>query len=151
MQVLDYLIKNAKIFKDNSVKDIGIANGKIVQIKDKIECEAKETIDANNMLLAPSFVDSHTHLDKALSAKELKAAGLLDAIRQATEFQHSLPLNEVKKNVKKRVSTVLEREAMHGSCAVKSHVLADDIWKLEALFALNELKEEHKENLTYLF
>lgn len=49
------------------------------------------------------------------------------------------------------VPSISEWEAMHGSCAVKSHVLADDIWKLEALFALNELKEEHKGKLTYLF
>lgn len=147
MQVLDYLIKNAKIFKQNETKDIGISNGKISIIKEKLENEATNVIDANNMLLAPSFVDSHTHLDKALSSKELNANGLLDAINQATEFQRSLSLNEVKNNVKERASKVIEWEAENGSCAIKSHVLADDIWKMEALFALNELKEEFKEKI----
>ena len=43
--------------------DIGVANGKIVRIADKIKDEAGRVLDARGMLVMPGGVDIHTHLD----------------------------------------------------------------------------------------
>ena len=43
--------------------DVAIKDGKIVAIAEKIEGEAKKTIDARGRIVTPGFVDIHTHYD----------------------------------------------------------------------------------------
>ncbi|MDQ1380299.1 MAG: hypothetical protein QOJ71_1018 [Actinomycetota bacterium] len=45
--------------------DVGIRDGRVVEIG-KIKDEAAETIDAGGMIVAPGFVDPHTHYDAQL-------------------------------------------------------------------------------------
>ena len=42
--------------------DVGIRNGKMVDIG-KLKGDAKRTIDAKSQVVAPGFIDSHTHFD----------------------------------------------------------------------------------------
>src|SRR4051812_7441770 len=62
----DLLIKNGRVVDGSGSPafkaDIGIRNGKIVEIG-KLGGDAKRTIDANNLVVAPGFIDSHTHFD----------------------------------------------------------------------------------------
>src|SRR5689334_19593662 len=46
--------------------DIGIANGRIVAIGDLGSATAGRTIDATGKIVAPGFIDSHTHDDSAV-------------------------------------------------------------------------------------
>jgi len=68
----DYLIRNAKIIDGSSTPwftgDVGICGEKIsfVGKSGEEDCEnAKKIIDAGGRVLAPGFIDSHTHLDLA--------------------------------------------------------------------------------------
>jgi N-acyl-D-amino-acid deacylase len=46
--------------------DIGIAAGRIVAIGDLAGRSARQTLDATGRIVAPGFIDSHTHDDQAL-------------------------------------------------------------------------------------
>ena len=46
--------------------DVGIARGRIAAIGDLRGRSARETIDATGRIVAPGFIDSHTHDDQAL-------------------------------------------------------------------------------------
>jgi len=47
--------------------DIGIKNQKIVAIKDRIAAgEAKKIIEASGLIVAPGFIDIHTHADREI-------------------------------------------------------------------------------------
>ncbi len=64
---LDLLIRGGTVI-DGSGKaafsaDIGIRNGLIVGIGDLSKSQARETIDAAGLIVAPGFIDVHTHAD----------------------------------------------------------------------------------------
>ena len=65
----DILIKNGKIIDGSGnnwyYSDLAIKNGKIVQIAREIKSgTAKKIIDAKGMIVAPGFIDVHTHLEE---------------------------------------------------------------------------------------
>ncbi len=60
------LIKNGRVVDPSSgtdeTMDILIDKGKIVDLKAKIESENAQVIDASRLVVAPGFIDMHTHL-----------------------------------------------------------------------------------------
>ncbi len=66
--MFDILIKNGTIvdgLRNKPYKSsIGIKNGRIVKISSNLkEEDAREIIDAENLVVAPGFIDIHTHSD----------------------------------------------------------------------------------------
>ena len=62
----DLLIKNGTVVDGTGAPqyraDVAVANGKIAEIG-KITEGAKKTVDASDLIVAPGFVDPHTHYD----------------------------------------------------------------------------------------
>lgn len=69
-QRLDIFIKGGRIVDGSGnpwyVGNIGIRNGKIVLIDRRIEAAAKRTINAKGLVIAPGFIDIHSHSDYKL-------------------------------------------------------------------------------------
>jgi len=63
---LDLLIRNGTIIDGSGTAryrgDVGIQNGQIVEIG-RIRSVAARTIDADGLIVAPGFIDGHTHMD----------------------------------------------------------------------------------------
>jgi len=70
LKEFDTLIINATVFdgsgKAANYESVGIVNDKIVAIGDITEYKAKQVIDATGLVLAPGFIDVHTHDDLEL-------------------------------------------------------------------------------------
>ncbi|MBS9524558.1 D-aminoacylase [Litoribacter ruber] len=71
-QDLDILIKGAKVYDGTNspgkVKDVGVRDGQIVFVgKAKAGFAASREIEAEGMILAPGFIDPHTHVEGDLS------------------------------------------------------------------------------------
>jgi len=62
----DLLIKNGRVIDGSGMPaflgDVGIRKGKIVEIG-RLRGDAARTIDANGLVVAPGFIDSHCHFD----------------------------------------------------------------------------------------
>ena len=70
--MLDFLIKNAKIIDGSGapayVGCVGVKEGKLVLSGDM--SAAREVIDAAGRVLAPGFIDSHSHSDMILGSRD---------------------------------------------------------------------------------
>ena len=65
--MLDIVSKNGTVIDGTGAAprqaDIAIQSGKIVEVRPNIDAEAAETIDATDRVVAPGWVDVHTHYD----------------------------------------------------------------------------------------
>jgi len=80
------LIKNGRVIDPASrideTLDILIYKGKIVELKAKIKTEAAKVIDASKLVVAPGFIDMHTHLrEPGQEDKETIKTGSLAAAK----------------------------------------------------------------------
>jgi N-acyl-D-aspartate/D-glutamate deacylase len=68
--MLDILIRNGRIVDGSGLPafagDVGIANGRLVRVGGQLGGEARRTIDAGGRVVAPGFIDPHTHFDAQL-------------------------------------------------------------------------------------
>ena len=64
--MIDVLVRNGSVVDGTGAParraDVGIANGNIAEIG-KLAGSAKRTIDASGLVVAPGFIDPHTHYD----------------------------------------------------------------------------------------
>lgn len=76
-QEFDILIKNAQVLDGTGqpaqALDIGILDGKILEVRENIPAMAREVIDAKGLIVAPGFIDIHTHLDPILRLSDCES------------------------------------------------------------------------------
>lgn len=80
------LIKNGRVVdpasQTDETLDILIDKGKIAAVKPKIEIKGQKIIDASRLVVAPGFIDMHTHLrDPGQEDKETIRSGSLAAAK----------------------------------------------------------------------
>lgn len=81
---MNLLIKNANIISNNKnfIGDVYIENGKISEFGSNLEKIDIKTIDANGLVLMPSFIDTHAHFrEPGLEWKEDIKTGSKAALR----------------------------------------------------------------------
>ncbi|HBB93066.1 MAG TPA: hypothetical protein DC042_15475 [Bacteroidales bacterium] len=86
MTELDLLITNARVIdgtgKPAFTAEIGIYGDQIIWVSEHITMKAKKTLDAAGRVVAPGFIDIHTHCDEGLDQKATH--GNLNYLMQGT-------------------------------------------------------------------
>ncbi|NRA19490.1 MAG: amidohydrolase family protein [Oceanospirillaceae bacterium] len=141
--MLDLLIKNVNLANGKKAQDIGIIDGKITEIATNIITPARKTLQGNGHLASAPFVDSHFHMDSALSLGQprLNQSGtLLEGIKIWGELKPSLTVDAIKA----RALELCRWSIARGTLAIRSHVdISDD--RLLAVEALLEVREQMRD------
>jgi len=126
--------------------DVGIVADKIVAIAPHLPNSASLELSAQGQLISPPFVESHIHLDSALTAGEPRwneSGTLFEGIEIWAERKLSLTLEDVKF----RAIAALKLQAAQGVLFVRSHVDVSEP-NLVALKGLLEVREAVQDWIT---
>lgn len=137
--MLDLVIRNARLREDGPCVDIGISEGKFAEIAAGLSAPARETIDAMSCFVTPPFVESHIHLDTALTAGEPRwneSGTLFEGIERWSERKTMLTEDDVVR----RATKAIEWEVAHGVLHIRSHVDVCDP-RLTAMRAMIKVKQ----------
>ena len=136
--MIDLLLRNARVAGQDTLTDLGVADGRIVAVTDG--ADAAETIDLAGRLVTPPLVEPHIHLDAVLTVGEPRpneSGSLFEAIAVWADRVKDLTYEDVQS----RVRQVLRWQFACGVQHVRSHVDVCDP-ELRALRALVDLREE---------
>ena len=65
--MLDLLIVNAAVPDGRTGLSVAVQDGRVAEVTPGLVAPARETVDAQGLLLSPPFVDAHFHMDATLS------------------------------------------------------------------------------------
>ena len=138
----DLLIRNATLPDGRTGIDVLVAGGHIVNVSQRIDAAAGETVDAQGRLLAPPFVDAHFHMDATLSyglPRVNRSGTLLEGIALWDELKPLLTQDAIVE----RALAYCDWAVAKGLLAIRSHVDVCDP-RLLAVEALLHVKERVK-------
>ncbi len=140
--MIDLIVRGVNLPDGRKNCDIAMANGRIESVAPNIDTPAKNEIDARGRLATPPFVDSHFHLDAALTYGQPRinqSGTLLEGIALWGELKPHLTIEAIKARAEKLCRWAIAR----GTLAIRSHVdIGDD--RLLAVQALLEVRQQFK-------
>ncbi len=148
---MDILIKNARLRKQEELRDIAVTGGKIEKIAAGIEGPAGTEIDAGGRLVTESFLNAHLHLCKVYTLQMMSEDALKDyhnegmgkamtAIEAAAKVKENYDEKWILPNVRKAVKLA----ALNGTTHIRALADVDNQAKLEGIKALLQAREEFK-------
>jgi len=151
----DLLIRNARTrFSKGKTLEIGIRDGRILKIGQKLGSDAKKKIDAGGKLVTESFINGHLHLCKvytlsmvgmdALSSYTTGSmGGAMTAIEQAAKVKAHYNEKWIIENVRKAMTLAIK----FGNTHIRAFADTDTKAKLEGVKALLRAREEFKDQV----
>lgn len=142
---MDIILRDGRL-PDGRAVDIGLENGRIQSVEPHLSTSARQEIALDGRLVSPPFVESHIHLDSALTAGQPRwnqSGTLFEGIEIWRDRKQSLTLEDVKE----RAIATLKLQAQQGVLFVRSHADVSET-SLTALKALLEVRDTVKDWIT---
>ncbi len=143
---MNLLVRNVRIENAADTTDIRITDGRFTEIGPFLEHHGEEIVDGAGRLCLPPLIESHVHLDTALTAGEPRwneSGTLFEGIEVWSDRKKFLTHDDVKDRVRRAV----RQQARFGIQYVRTHVDVTDP-DLTALHALLEMREELADHIT---
>jgi cytosine deaminase len=142
---LDLVVRGASLRGLRGRWDVGIADGKIAAVEERLKERAGKEIEADGRLLTPGFVNMHCHLDKCLTSSwaevwEESSAGAPQAIPSATKVKRRF----TEPDIIERASRALDASVIAGMTAVRAFADVDSVGGLLAVKSMLKVKEKFR-------
>ncbi|PSB14385.1 cytosine deaminase [filamentous cyanobacterium CCP1] len=148
-QMYDTILRRGKLLHpsgSSATVDIAIEDGKIAAIAPSLGQSARLELELQGQIVSPPFVESHVHLDSALTVGEPRwnqSGTLFEGIEIWRDRKRDLTLEDVKQ----RAITTLKQQAMQGVLFVRTHADVSEK-NLIALKGLLEVRDHVKDWIT---
>jgi cytosine deaminase len=137
---LDLIIRNAKLADGRSV-DIGVSDGVIKAIERELEAYGPEH-DAQGKLVSPGLIESHFHLDKALTVDRVPYEGNRMA-RNHMERTASIKHTFTYEDTYARAAATIEQCLLHGVTHMRTQVEVDPNVGLIGFEVVEQLRKDY--------
>lgn len=137
---LDLILRNGRIGHQPELIDIGVADGRIVEIAAGISGDGRSE-DLGGKLVIPGFVETHIHLDKSciLDRCQSRHGTLAEAIAEVAAAKLAFDEDDIYR----RAQYTLEQAILHGTTRMRTHVEVDPRIGLKSLDAIRRLKRDY--------
>jgi cytosine deaminase len=141
---MDLIVRNARLRKKEELADIAVKGERIEKVAPGIAEKASLEIDAEGMLVTPTFVDPHVHLDKVLIS-EVVRRNVSGTLMEAIEIIWEKKKNYTDEDVMARAGKVIEWAVSHGTTILRSHVDIDTVGGLKPLQGVLKVREAYRD------
>lgn len=142
------LIKNAKLLDYEESVDILIKNDGIYEeISKKIDetlHNGCKIIDAKGMLVAPTFINTHMHLDKVYTAVSGRDS-TVETLEESIKIMHDKKRKYTVEDVKERAVRAIKECVAYGCTKIRTNVDIDNMANLVGLMGVVAAKKECKD------
>jgi cytosine deaminase len=137
---LNLVLRQARIAGRDGLLDIGIRDGRIVEIAMHIETDAR-AMPVDGRLAFPGFVDTHIHLDKSCIVDRCRCerGTLQEAIAAVATAKAAFTEDDVYA----RARHTLERAIVQGTTHMRTHAEVDPRIGLRGFDAIRTLKADY--------
>ncbi|MEC7860490.1 MAG: amidohydrolase family protein, partial [Pseudomonadota bacterium] len=108
-EIYDVIISNGKVIDGSGnpwyYADVAVKGQRIVRVGDLSSGKAQRTIDANGLIVAPGFIDPHTHALRGIFEVPNAESSLLQGVTTLTEGNDGaspFPIDEHYKAIEER-------------------------------------------------
>src|SRR5690348_8862816 len=142
---MDLVLRNATLMGATAKarQDVGVIDGKIVEVAPKIVAIGREELDLDGRLLIPGFVESHIHLDKSRiidrCGNEASRTGA-NTVKRVQAAKRHFTLEDVYA----RAKATLEAAILQGTTRMRTHVEVDPSGGLIGLEAIQALARDYR-------
>jgi len=139
---MDLILRNARLVgAERQTTDIGIAGGRIADIRPGLSAEA-ETIDLQGRLVSSGLIETHIHLDKSAILERCKAdkGDLDEAIREVAKAKKAF----TPEDVYQRARRTLEKCILNGTTHMRTQLEVDPGIGLRGLEGVQPLIDEYR-------
>ena len=139
---MDLTINNALHDRTFEPINLGIKDGKIVEVSTEEIESGSRSIDADGAVLSPAFIEPHFHLENSVMPEYPNHSGTLnEAIKIAEEIKDELTPEDIM-----RRSIISLKEAMlNGVLWLRDHTDVDEIAKLSLLESVVAVRDRFKD------
>jgi len=138
---MDLILRNARALGlDDSLVDIAIAGGRVVQIAPGLTADGT-AIDLAGHLVAPGLVETHIHLDKTCIMDRCTAeqGTVAEAVAQTAAAKRGF----TEEDIYARATRTLEKCIAHGTMLMRTHVEIDPGIGLKGFHAIKQLARDY--------
>src|SRR5437867_4402639 len=141
---MDLILRNARVAgaaDPAALADIGIDGGRIVHLGARLSADGRE-IDVDGRLVAPGFIETHIHLDKARLLDRCRSdeGTLEEAIGQVAAAKKAFTAEDVHR----RGAATLEQAILQGTTHMRTHLEVDPGVSLRGFEGVRPLVEEYR-------
>ena len=130
--------------------DINIAHGKIKAINKKgsSQLEALKRVDANELLMLPTFQDMHIHIDKTYYGGDWHAAPWTGSIKDMIRLEETL-IPKLLPDSQQRAEACIKLMQSYGTSFARCHCNVDPVSGLRSLEHLLLALDNYKDSFTW--